>query len=117
MVKTVSVHPDSIKTYLDYFEDSFLISRANCYDVKVKKYISTSMKFYFTDCGLRNVRINFRQYEETYIMENIIYNELFIRGYNVDVGMIEYNYSTEEKKKVRKQSEVDFLLKENSLEY
>ena len=78
--KNVSIHPGTIKTYLDYFEDSFLISRANRYDVKGKKYISTPMKFYFTDCGLRNVRINFRQYEETHIMENIIYNELLIRG-------------------------------------
>ena len=85
--KNVSVHPDTIKTYLDYFEDSFLINRANRYDVKGRKYISTPMKFYFTDCGLRNVRINFRQYEETHIMENIIYNELLIKGYHVDVGL------------------------------
>jgi predicted AAA+ superfamily ATPase len=113
-VKNVSVHPDTIKTYLDYFEDSFLISRANRYDVKGKKYISTPMKFYFTDCGLRNVRINFRQYEETHIMENVIYNELLIRGYNVDVGMVEYNYSTKEKKKVRKQLEVDFVCNQGS---
>lgn len=61
------------------------------------------MKFYFTDCGLRNVRINFRQYEETHIMENIIYNELLIRGYHVDVGMVEYNYCTEDKRKAQKQ--------------
>ena len=108
-VKNTSVHPDTIKTYLDYFEDSFLISRAKRYDVKGKKYISTPMKFYFTDCGLRNVRINFRQYEETHIMENIIYNELLIRGYNVDVGMVEYNYYTEDSRKVQKQLEVDFV--------
>lgn len=113
-VKNVSVHPDTVKTYLDYFEDSFLISRAKRYDVKGKKYISTPMKFYFTDCGLRNVRINFRQYEETHIMENVIYNELLIRGYNVDVGMVEYNYSTEDKRKVQKQLEVDFVCNQGS---
>ena len=113
-VKNVSVHPDTIKTYLDYFEDSFLISRANRYDVKGKKYISTPMKFYFTDCGLRNVRINFRQYEETHIMENIIYNELLIRGYNVDVGMVEFNYCNEDKKKAQKQLEVDFVCNQGS---
>ena len=113
-VKNVSVHPDTIKTYLEYFEDSFLISRANRYDVKGKKYISTPMKFYFTDCGLRNARINFRQYEETHIMENIIYNELLVRGYNVDVGMVEYNYSTADKKKVQKQLEVDFVCNQGS---
>lgn len=108
------MHPDTIKTYLDYFEDSFLISRANRYDVKGRKYISTPMKFYFTDCGLRNVRINFRQYEETHIMENIIYNELLIRGYHVDVGMIEYNCYTENRKRVQKQLEVDFVCNQGS---
>lgn len=113
-VKNISVHPDTIKKYLDYFEDSFLINRANRYDIKGKKYISTPMKFYFTDCGLRNVRINFCQYEETHIMENIIYNELLIRGYHVDVGMVAYNYCTEEKKKVQKQLEVDFVCNQGS---
>ena len=113
-VKNVSVHPDTIKTYLDYFEDSFLIHRANRYDVKGKRYISTPMKFYFTDCGLRNVRINFRQYEETHIMENIIYNELLIKGYNVDVGMVEYNYYNGEKKRIQKQLEVDFVCNQGS---
>ena len=108
-VKSVSVHPDTIKTYLDYFEDSFLISKASRYDVKGKRYISTPMKYYFTDCGLRNVRINFRQYEETHIMENVIYNELLIRGYHVDVGVVEFTYSDEEKHRVQKQLEVDFV--------
>lgn len=112
-VKNVSVHPDTIKTYLDYFEDSFLISRANRYDVKGKKYISTPMKFYFTDCGLRNVRLNFRQYEETHIMENLIYNELLIRGYHVDVGVVEHSCCTEEKR-VQKQLEVDFVCNQGS---
>lgn len=113
-VKNVSIHQDTIKTYLDYFEDSFLINRAERYDVKGKRYISTPIKFYFTDCGLRNVRIHFRQYEETHLMENVLYNELLIRGYHVDVGMVEYNYYTEEKKKVQKQLEVDFVCSKGS---
>ena len=113
-VKNVSVHPDTIKTYLDYFEDSFLISRAKRYDVKGKRYISTPMKFYFTDCGLRNSRINFRQYEETHIMENVIYNELLIRGYHVDVGVVEHNYTVTGRQKIQKQLEVDFVCNQGS---
>ena len=113
-VKNVSVHPDTIKTYLDYFEDSFLISKASRYDVKGKRYISTPMKYYFTDCGLRNVRINFRQYEETNIMENVIYNELLIRGYHVDVGMVEITCKDKEKRRVQKQLEVDFVCNQGS---
>ena len=113
-VKNVSVHPDTIKNYLDYFEDSFLISKASRYDVKGKKYISTPAKYYFTDCGLRNVRINFRQYEETHIMENVIYNELLIRGYHVDVGVVEVTYSDEEKRRLQKQLEVDFVCNQGS---
>ena len=113
-VKNVSVHPDTIKNYLDYFEDSFLISKASRYDVKGKKYISTPAKYYFTDCGLRNVRINFRQYEETHIMENVIYNELLIRGYYVDVGVVEVTYSDEEKRRLQKQLEVDFECNQGS---
>lgn len=107
-VKKVSIHQETIKNYLDYFEDSFLIQKANRYDVKGKKYISTPAKFYFTDMGLRNTRLNFRQFEETHIMENIIYNELLIRGYNVDVGVVEYSYY-EGKKRKQKQLEVDFV--------
>ncbi len=113
-VKNVSVHPDTIKNYLDYFEDSFLISKASRYDVKGKRYISTPAKYYFTDCGLRNVRINFRQYEETHIMENVIYNELLIRGYHVDVGVVEVTYSDEQKRRLQKQLEVDFVCNQGS---
>ena len=113
-VKNVSVHPDTIKNYLDYFEDSFLISKASRYDVKGKKYISTPAKYYFTDCGLRNVRINFRQYEETHIMENVIYNELLIRGYHIDVGVVEVTYTDEEKRRLQKQLEVDFVCNQGS---
>lgn len=112
-VKNVSIHQETIKTYLDYFEDSFLIQKVNRYDVKGKKYISTPAKFYFTDMGLRNTRLNFRQFEETHIMENIIYNELLIRDYNVDVGVVEYSYY-EGKKRKQKQLEVDFVCNQGS---
>ena len=108
-VKNVSIHPDTVKSYLDYFEDSFLISRAVRYDIKGKKYFSTPCKYYFTDIGLRNARLRFRQYEETHIMENIIYNELISRGYSVDVGMVEHTERTAEQKKIQKQLEVDFV--------
>ena len=79
----------TIKQYLDYFADAFLISKAERFDIKGKKYISTPYKYYFADMGLRNARLNFRQIEETHIMENVIYNELCRRGYNVDVGVVE----------------------------
>lgn len=108
-VKNVSIHPDTIKNYLGYFEDAFLISTAKRYDVKGKKYISTPMKYYFTDMGLRNARLNFRQIEETHLMENVIYNELCIRGFNVDVGSLEYRYNDAAGKQVQKQLEIDFV--------
>lgn len=108
-VKNVSIHPDTIKNYLEYLEDSFLVSKARRYDVKGKKYINTPMKYYFTDIGLRNARLNFRQYEETHIMENVIYNELCMRGYNVDVGMVECVQYLENNKKKQSQLEVDFV--------
>ena len=108
-VKKVSIHPETIKKYLDYLQDSFLIDQAKRYDIKGKKYINTPSKYYFTDIGLRNARLNFRQEEETHIMENIIYNELKIRGFNVDVGVIEHYELNNQKKSVLKQSEVDFV--------
>lgn len=108
-VKNVSFHPDTIKNYLSYFEDAFLVSKAQRYDVKGKKYIGTPYKYYFTDLGLRNARLNFRQFEETHLMENAIYNELLVRGYNVDVGLVEYSYYDEHKKRIQKSLEVDFV--------
>ena len=108
-IKNVSIHPDTIKNYLQYFEDAFLISTAKRYDVKGKKYISTPMKYYFTDMGLRNARLNFRQIEETHLMENVIYNELCIRGWNVDVGSIEYRFNDKDGKQIQKQLEIDFV--------
>lgn len=105
----ITLSAATIKSYLDYFEDAFLIEKAERYDIKGKKYISTPSKYYFTDIGLRNARLNFRQQEETHIMENIIYNELLIRGYQVDVGIIEIYEKGENNKYVRKQIEVDFV--------
>ena len=99
----------TIKNYLDYFVDSFLIEQSKRYNIKGRKYINTPSKYYFTDIGLRNARLNFRQSEETHTMENIIYNELRIRGFNVDVGIVEYYSSQNGEKSVLKQSEVDFV--------
>ncbi|MCF0117529.1 MAG: ATP-binding protein [Bacilli bacterium] len=107
--KNAIVAPNTIKEYLDYFVDSFLISKAFRYDVKGKNYIDTPLKYYFTDIGLRNVRLGFRQQEENHIMENVIYNELISRGYNVDVGIVEISEKNENGNYVRKQLEVDFV--------
>lgn len=99
----------TIKQYLDHLADAFIIERADRYDIKGKKFISTPSKYYFTDTGLRNARLNFRQLEKTHLMENIIYNELCGRGYSVDVGMIEINERQSDGKYIRKQLEVDFV--------
>ncbi|MBQ8379899.1 MAG: ATP-binding protein [Clostridia bacterium] len=95
---------NTINSYLNAFEDSFIINKSNRYDIKGKKYIQTPQKYYFSDVGLRNARLNFRQQEETHLMENIIYNELLVRGYNVDVGVVEVREGD-----ARKQLEVDFV--------
>lgn len=100
---------NTIKQYLDYLCDAFMIEQAERYDIKGKRYISTPYKYYFTDTGLRNARLNFRQLEETHLMENVIYNELCLRGYSVDVGVVEINERQEDGKYVRKQIEVDFV--------
>lgn len=112
--KKVSVHQETIKNFLDYFEDAFLVSKAKRYDIKGKKYINTPMKFYFTDVGLRNARLNFRQIEETHLMENVIYNELLIRGYNVDVGVVDHYYTDEDNQRRQKKLEVDFVCNQGS---
>ena len=100
--KTISAH-------IDFLEEAYLISKANRYDIKGRKYISANLKYYFIDVGLRNARLNFRQQEPTHLMENVVYNELLARGYSVDVGMVEVNQRNHEGKKVRKQLEVDFV--------
>lgn len=106
----ISVGPETIERYIGYFEESFLIEKANRYDVKGRKYIGTPMKFYYTDIGLRNARLGFRQLEENHIMENVLYNDLIRRGMNVDVGVVEYNTKDVTGKKIRKQLEVDFVV-------
>ena len=108
-LKHIDIGANTIKEYLDYLCDSFIVSRADRYDVKGKKYISTPQKYYFTDIGLRNAKLGFRQIEENHIMENIIYNELKIRGYNVDVGVVTINDKNENNNNVRKQLECDFI--------
>lgn len=104
----LNIDPKTISLYLKYLEEAFLIEKANRYDVKGKKYMSTPYKFYFSDLGIRNSFINFRQYEETHIMENIIYLELKRRGYNVDVGVVEVN-ERNENDYIYKQLEIDFI--------
>lgn len=103
---------NTIVSYLDYLLDSFLIEKAERYDIKGKKYIGTPQKYYFADIGLRNARLNFRQIEENHIMENIIYNELLIRGYNVDVGVVEIREGES-----RKQLEIDFVCNQGYRRY
>lgn len=109
LMKKQNIALNTIKQYLDYCIDSFLIRKAYRYDVKGKNYIETPLKYYFFDIGLRNARLGFRQQEENYIMENIIYNELIIRGFNVDVGVVTTNEKNENNNYVRKQLEVDFI--------
>ncbi|MBR4484843.1 MAG: ATP-binding protein [Erysipelotrichaceae bacterium] len=104
--KSISEH--TIADYLEYLQDAFLIQRADRYDVKGRRYIGTPSKYYFSDVGLRNARLNFRQQEKSHLMENIIYNELIYRGYNIDVGVVPVNI-TEEGKHLKKQYEVDFV--------
>ena len=115
-VKKSKITANTVKKYLDYFEDSFLIESAQRYDIKGKAYIETPKKYYFSDLGLRNARINFRQFEQTHAMENIIYNELRMRGYSVDVGVVTI---AENKggKVIRKQLEVDFVCNLGSARY
>ncbi len=116
-VKGTNIGASTIKRYIDYLCDSFLIDSAIRYDVKGKKYIDTPIKYYFTDIGLRNARLNFRQIEETHSMENIIFNELKIRGFNVDVGVVTQYGKNEEGSNTRKQLEIDFVCNKGSKRY
>ena len=115
--KNIKISQFTVSNYLDYFIDAFLIEKARRYDVKGRKYISSPYKYYFSDIGLRNARLNFRQIEQSHIMENVIYNELRMRGLNVDVGVVEYNYKDENKKMIRKNLEVDFIINRGSNRY
>lgn len=107
----------TISRHIDFLEEAFLISKAARYDIKGRKYIGANQKYYFTDPGLGNARLNFRQQEPTHLMENIVYNELLIRGYNVDVGMMDAYEKNKEGKRVRKQLEVDFVVNQGSQRY
>lgn len=107
----------TIANHIDYLAEAFLISKAERYDIKGRKYVGANLKYYFTDLGLRNARLNFRQQEPTHIMENIVYNELLVRGYNVDVGIVETSAKNNEGKRVHKQLEVDFVVNQGSQRY
>ena len=113
-VKNVRITNETVQKWLEYLCDSFLVAKAVRYDVKGRKYINTPSKFYFCDLGLRNVRLNFRQTENTYLMENLIYNELIYRGYNVDVGVVVTEMKDEEGKRHKVQLEIDFVCNQGS---
>ena len=115
--KKSKISSQTIKKYIDYFEDSFIIELANRYDIKGKAYKVTPKKYYFSDLGLRNLSINFSQLEPNFCMENVIYNELRMRGYNVDVGVIATTEKKQEGKIVRKQLKVDFVCNLGSSRY
>ena len=108
---------NTIRQYIEYLEDAFIISKAQRYNVKGRKYIGTPLKYYFEDIGLRNARLGFRQVEETHLMENIIYNELRYRGYSVDVGVVEKREMSENRKQIRKALEIDFVANLGSQRY
>ena len=108
--RQISIGSETIEKYIGYFEEAFLIEKAVRYDIKGRKYIGTPAKYYYTDSGLRNARLGFRQLEETHIMENVLYNDLIRRGMDVDVGVVEYNTKDSVGKKIRKQLEVDFVV-------
>lgn len=116
-VKNVTIHHQTINKYLGFLEDAFLVEKSIRYNIKGKKYINTLAKYYFSDLGIRNAILGFRQQEETHIMENIIYNELRTRGLHVDVGMVETREPDKNGKLTRKQLEVDFVVNQGSQRY
>ncbi len=116
-VKNVNISNDTVKSWLDYLCDSFLVSRSMRYDVKGRRYIVTPSKYYFSDLGLRNARLNFRQNEKTHLMENLIYNELLYRGFNVDVGVVTTETTSAEGKRQKVQLEIDFVCNLGSKRY
>lgn len=113
----IPVSDKTIGVYIGYLLDAFFINKAERYDIKGKKYIASPFKYYFTDIGLRNARLNFRQQEENHIMENIIFNELLVRGFNVDVGVVERSERDENGKAIRKKLEVDFVCNRGNQRY
>ncbi|MGD1821616.1 MAG: ATP-binding protein [Pleomorphochaeta sp.] len=116
-VKKSTITDDTIKSYLEALKESFLIDAAMQYDVKGKKYINSPMKYYFVDVGLRNARLNFRQIEETHLMENIIYNQLKVRSFNVDIGVVKIRELNTKNKLLRKKLEIDFIASKGIKKY
>ena len=116
-VRHEKVNRMTITSYLNYLCESFLIEKTSQYDIKGKRYIDSPYKYYFSDCGLRNARLNFRQIEFTHLMENVIYNELLIRGFNVDVGVVSKQIRTDDGCRVRRNYEVDFVCNQGSKRY
>lgn len=116
-VKGKAISDKTIKNYIDYLIDSFLISKAVRYDIKGKKYIGSPSKYYFEDVGLRNARLGFRQIEQTHLMENIIYNELRVRGYHVDIGVVEHFGTNGDGRRSKRQLEIDFVATKGSEKY
>lgn len=112
-----SISSNTIRQYIEYLEDAYIVSKANRYNVKGRKYIGTPLKYYFEDVGLRNARLGFRQVEETHLMENVIYNELRSRGYSVDVGVVDKRAVNGEGKTTKKQLEIDFIANLGSKRY
>lgn len=108
---------NTIRQYLEYLKNAFIINEANRYDVKGRKYIGTPLKYYFEDVGLRNARLGFRQIEENHLMENIIYNELRMRGFQVDVGVVQKRSCNRNGKQEKKQLEIDFVANLGSRRY
>ena len=115
--RQIRIAPDTIDTYIGYFLEAYLIQKTERYDVKGRKYIKTPVKYYYSDPGLRNARLGFRQLEETHLMENVLFNDLIRRGFDVDVGVVEQNVKEDSGKKVRKQLEVDFVVNKGEKRY
>lgn len=113
----IKIAPDTIDTYIKYFTEAFLLQRVERYDVKGRRYIKTPVKYYYSDVGLRNARLGFRQLEETHLMENVLCNDLLRRGFDVDVGVVERNVRMEDGKNIRKQLEVDFVVNRGDERY
>ena len=113
----IRIAPDTIDKYIGFLLEAFLIQKAERYDVKGRKYIKTPVKYYYSDVGLRNARLGFRQLEETHLMENVLYNDLIRRGFDVDVGVVEQNVKDDAGKKTRKQLEIDFVVNRGEERY